>query len=165
MIDYKLIKKILFDDSDVDIRSLLLVRKVVVEDKDKALIREVYDCDSSLFPVSKRRLLDYIGYYGIDNLYVGERVCNYSNGELQLKNMSGENLVSDITIKGNTSLFKHDEHDYYYYDLLDNSERCEQVYPDLFYVRNGCDNMKSVASLVKKSKKVGRNYDTKTKRL
>lgn len=154
MIDLELIKKILWEDGieSMDLKGFKLVRRILKKKEDLELVRKVYDTDFLGVEVDRKMLIDYINYYGVDNLYVGERVNHYSNGVLKLRSMQGFNLLPDRDISGKKSLFKHDEDDYYYYDLLDRERRCEHVSPDIFYLRDGCDNMKSIGAILDKPK-------------
>lgn len=113
--------------------------------------KRIYDADLGL-KVDKKMLIDYIKYYGIENIYIGEKVNHYSNGELRLRNMQGEEMLPESWKIFKKSLFKHDENDYYYYDLLDNNKRYEHINPGAFYISNGCDNMKSITSILDKTK-------------
>ncbi len=153
MFDLKLIKEILLEKGlgSLNLKGLKLVRRILAEDEEDEFVRKIYATDIGV-EVDKKMLLDYINYYGIDNLYVGERANHYSNRTLKLRNMRGASLLPDKDISGKKSLFKHDENDYYYYDLLDGERRCEHVSPDVFYIREGCDNMKSIASIIEKPK-------------
>lgn len=153
MADLELIKEILWEDGieSMNLKGLKLVSRLLKGEEDTYLVRMIYATDIGV-EVDKKMLLDYINYYGIENIYVGERINYYSNGELKLRSMQGASLLPEREIRGKMSLFKHDEHDYYYYDLLDGDRRCEHVSPDIFYVRDGCDNMKGISSILEKTK-------------
>lgn len=153
MIDLELIKRILWENGieSVDMKGLKLVSSLLKKNVDTELVRRVYATDFGL-DIDRKMLLDYINYYGIENIYVGERINYYSNGVLKLRNMHGTSLLPEREIIGKKSLFKHDKNDYYYYDLLDGDRRCEQVNPDIFYVRDGCDKMKSINSILERPK-------------
>lgn len=153
MIDIELIKKILWENGieSVDMKGLKLVRRILKGEEDIELVRKIYSTDLEI-EIDKKMLLDYINYYGIQNIYVGERVNHYSNGELRLRSMQGASLFPEISLGGKKSLFKYEKGDYYYYDLLDENRRCEQVSPDIFYIRDGCDNMKPISSILNKTK-------------
>lgn len=153
MVDLDLYKKILWGDGieSMDLKGFKLVRRLLKKEEDIELVRKIYATDLGV-EVDRKMLIDCINYYGIENIYVGERTNHYSNGTLKLRNMQGTNLLLDRDISGKKSLFKHDEHDYYYYDLLDRDRRCEYVSPDIFYLRDGCDNMKSISAILDKPK-------------
>jgi len=153
MFDLKLIKEILLEKGlgSLNLKGLKLVRRILADDEEDEFVRKIYATDIGV-GVDKKMLLDYIEYYGIENIYVGERVNHYSNGELKLRNMRGKEMLKEIEYPCKKSLFKHDDNDYYYYDLLDNNCRCEHVSPDVVYIREGCDNMKSIASIIEKPK-------------
>ncbi len=153
MFDLELIKRIMVSDDSfsLTIKKLKLVKKVL-NDEDLALLRKVFFCEDLGISINKEVLYDFLKYYGADNIYVGERVDYYSNGQLKLRSMRGKSLLPDIDVSPRKTLFKHDEYDYYYYDLLDDNRKCEHVHPDIFYVRDGCDNMKKITSILDKPK-------------
>lgn len=155
MVDLELVKKILFEHgvASIDRMRLKLARKVLTNEGDIDLIRKVFSCEDFGVEVDRARLCDFLNYYGVNNIYVGERVNYYSNGELKLRNIRGKSLLPEIDLTGKRSLFKHDEYDYYYYDLLDDGRQCEHIKPDIFYIRDGCDNMKSMATILNKQNK------------
>lgn len=153
MVELELIKKILWGDGTeaVDLSGFKLLGRLLKGEEDLELVRKIYATDFGI-EVDRNMLLDYINCYGLDNIYVGERINYYSNGVLKLRSMQGASLLPERTIKGKKSLFKHEKGDYYYYDLLDDDRRCEQVSPDIFYIRDGCDNMKRISSVLEKPK-------------
>lgn len=153
MADLELYKKILWENviESVDLKGFKLVRRLLKGEEDIELVRKIYATDLGV-EIAKKMLLDYINYYGIENIFVGERINYYSNGVLKLRSMQGASLLPEREIRVKKSLFKHDEHDYYYYDLLDDDRRCEHVSPDIFYIRDGCDNMKRISSILEKPK-------------
>lgn len=158
MVDLELLRRILFDEgvSSFNKKRLMLAKNVLKKKVDINLVEKIFYCEDLGVDVDKGMLVDYINYYGIDNIYIGYRVNYFSNGDLMLRNMSGKMLIDDCSVSGCTSLFKHDNHDYYYYDLLDDNTRCEYIHPDIFYLRNGCAGMKKISQVLKNAEMKGK---------
>ncbi|MCI8460709.1 MAG: hypothetical protein HFE81_04860 [Bacilli bacterium] len=154
MVDLELLRRILFDNgiTSVDVKGLKLAKKVLTNEEDEKLARKVYFCDDLGVNFDKRRLIDFINYYGEENLYIGERFSYNFSRDVKVNGTPGGEISSGMGLDEVVTIFKHDEHDYYYYDLLDNYKRCERVHPDIFYIRDGCDNLKSLKSILNKVK-------------
>ena len=101
--------------------------------------------------ISKEELLDCIQTWGIDSLYFGERVDHYSEG-IVLRNMYGEVLTPEQKPR-NMTVFKYDEGDYYYTDILGNHTLCEKIKPGIMYARHACNNLEKMSSVFQKDKR------------
>lgn len=83
--------------------------------------------------INRKKLCKYAIKNGISNLYTGKRIDEYS---------AGINIIN--TKNKRNTIFKHNDNDYYYYDLLDNNRKCERIYPGVFYLEDACTDIKPV---------------------
>ena len=97
--------------------------------------------------ISHKKLKGMILEYGLDSLYLGDVIEHFSNGEMTIRNMDGVNLLPRESYHKKT-IFKHDSDDYYYYDLLDKNNSCEEINDAIIYLRYGCSNLQRISDLL-----------------
>lgn len=84
--------------------------------------------------------------------YIGTKVKNHANGLKNIYDINGNKLV-DLNDKEELTLFKHLDSDYYYYDVLDQDKKYEEITEGLFFCVNACKNLESLEQFVKQYKK------------
>ena len=82
------------------------------------------------------------------NYYIGDKIKSYYKPNY-VSDVNG-NVISGIVPKTRTSLFRHEENDIYYYDVLENNTEYEMVSANYTYAHNICVRMKSLEEKVKK---------------
>lgn len=116
------------------------------------IIKDIFDQYIPNHPFCLINLWSVAKPNNIKNYYIGDRIRNYKSPEfVDSYNMQDKFVVEDQTT--NPSIFQHTENDYYYYDVLDHSERCEKVCEGLLFERNACNNLQRLDALVLKYKK------------
>lgn len=144
----RLFRKIVVGDGNfcLNRRKMAFIKRVLVEDEDIELVSSIFSCTRDTFPTDKIKMVDFINYYGIENIYLGSRSNFGVSGQ-----MNGE-VYSYSWETSRPSVFRHDEFDTYYYDLLDNDKKCELIPMDELGFRDGCSGMRSVSQVLEKEK-------------
>lgn len=101
--------------------------------------------------ISKEEMLECIQKWGIEFLYLGERIDYYSEGVV-VRDMHG-NKVTPKQRQGKNTIFKYEKGDYYYTDILDHNTLCEKISPGIMYAKHACCNLKSMSSVLGEEKR------------
>ena len=102
--------------------------------------------------ISKKQLRKFILDYGLENLYVGYRVDDYSN--YRIFGLEGLPMSFPEQKEAVVTLFKHCSTDENYYDILDYNKACSEINMNMIYMSHGCRNLSSLDSLINVDKYV-----------
>lgn len=85
--------------------------------------------------------------------YLGLKVNSFRSREIiDITDTEGKSIINQQK-QENKTLFKHNDIDYYYYDVLDHDRRYEKVNEGLLFCLYACSELESLDDVIKKYKK------------
>lgn len=85
--------------------------------------------------------------------YLGLKVNSFRSREIiDITDTEGKSIINQQK-QENKTLFKHNDIDYYYYDVLDHDRRYEEVNEGLLFCLYACSELESLDDVIKKYKK------------
>lgn len=111
------------------------------------LLKTIFTSSKVVPGISKLRLFSITKRYGMNHLYVGNRINYFLDSEI---------LIDEAKERSGRTLFYHGKDDTFYYDVLDENTRCIRQKEGVTVANHVCTDIENLKDCLKpKVKKIG----------